>query len=87
MSESEGIYDGHHWEVVAQRQFQNLVDWLGSFIDPEFRKRVWQGATGVGQFYEETAAQFEDLNLDWLLDDGLPRLGAPPSMIEAMSRG
>lgn len=86
MKESGEVRDDHYWDVLAQRQFNNVIDWLRDFVDPQFRKRVWQEGTSVGQLYEETAEQFfSDFSMEWLVDeDGLARLGAPCSMIDAL---
>lgn len=86
MSGTSEARDEHYWDVVAQRQFDNVVEWLQCFVDPEFRERVWQKGTDVGQFYEESAAQFlDDVPIGWLTQEGLARLGAPPTMIDALS--
>lgn len=84
-SSAEEAHDDHYWDVLAQRQLSNLVDWLRHFIDPEFRLRVWQNGNGPGQFYEESATQFfDDFSLEWLLEDGLLRLDAPAKVIAAI---
>lgn len=88
MTDYGEVSDDHPNDAVAERQFNNIVDWLRDFVDPLFRRRVWQEGTGVGQFYEETAEQFfSDFSLEWLIDEGgLRRLGAPLSMIEELRR-
>jgi hypothetical protein len=47
-------YDDHYWDVVAQRQFLNVIGWLEDFISPEFRARVWQNGVKSWEYYEVT---------------------------------
>jgi len=75
-------YDEHYYDVVAQRQFGNIIDWLKCVTDPDYRVRVWQNGTGPGEFYEESVSEFfSDYSLEWLLDDGLARLGTHENVI------
>lgn len=53
-------YDDHYWDVVVQRQFLKVISWLGDFITPEFRARVWQNGTKPWEYYEETVTEFFD---------------------------
>ena len=75
-------YDDHYWDIIAQRQLTNLVDWLSDFTDPEFRVRIWQNTNWPGATYEESMTQFfDDFSLEWLLEDGLARLGMDESVV------
>lgn len=77
--------DDHYLDVGAQRQFFKVVEWLTQITDPTFRVRVWQNGTGPGEYYEESVTEFfDDFSLEWLLSEGLSRLGMDEATVTAI---